>query len=401
MWPVTPLVERPLSSIWGLPLRLAAYLSNAAYIPLKYEVLSRGRMPRKRGPSLLINNHQHDMEGMTLVSRVGVTQSSWRHPIFSITGRRMHEPGFMAQRIPWLRKLLRRFNAAPLFVALGLVPLENHLRSRSIISLAWAIQERHGTLPLTEIFDESVARRFAAGTTTDDLYASAHWDSAHDEVGLRTLREPYRREVLDQTRQWIEKDLHDLEDLVRRGATMYVTPEGVYSSDGRIDRFRRAYDQLAPLATVYLAGVSYDPFVGKRLRMLFNIVRLEDRAHPREELARIRFVTVSQLIAEWLVRREDTAFSAAQAIDAVARRRFSLPASLLIDPAFTKNPARRVELALAGMCTMGILARSRDGRYRLTGVRTDKHFPQVPDILAHQANFLEESIAGANLLSGR
>ncbi len=394
-------MDRPLSSIWGLPIRLAAYVSNAAYNPIKYEIRGWGRLPRKRGPTLLVNNHLHLMEGQTLVSRLGLTQSSWRHPIFSITGRRMHEPGFMAQRIPWLRTLLRRFNASPLFLALGFVPLENQLRSREIVGLAWAIQERHGVLPLTDIFDESVSGRFAPGTTTADLYAAGNWNAAHGEVGLRALREPYRREVLERTRESVEKDMNDLEDLVRRGATVYITPEGHYSSDGRINRFRRAYEQLAPLATVYLVGVSYDPFVGKRLRMLFNIVRLEDRAYPREELARIRFVTVSQLIAEWLVHRDDTAFTAAAATDAIQRRRFSLPASLPIDPTFAKHPGRRVELALAGLVKMGILAKTKDGRYRLTGVRTDPNFSHVPDILAHQANFLEESIAGANLLTAK
>ena len=67
-----------------------------------------------------------------------------------------------------------------------------------------------------------------------------------------------------------------MEDVVRRGATFYLTPEGKYSVDGRIGPCGASSIDSHPLATIYLAGVSYDPFVSKRLSMLCRIVRLDD-----------------------------------------------------------------------------------------------------------------------------
>ncbi len=60
--------------------------------------------------------------------------------------------------------LLRRVNAGPLFIALGMLPIENELgSSRDLAAFAWTVQRRHGPLPLSEIFDERVAATISAG----------------------------------------------------------------------------------------------------------------------------------------------------------------------------------------------------------------------------------------------
>ena len=97
-------------------------------------------------------------------------------------------------------------------------------------------------------------------------------------VKVSTVREPYRREILDETRANVERDLARMEDVVRRGGTFYLTPEGHYTYDGRMRPMRGAVERLAPLATIYLVGVSYDPFVSKRLSMLYRVVRLSEGA---------------------------------------------------------------------------------------------------------------------------
>jgi hypothetical protein len=177
----------------------------------------------------------------------------------------MYEPGFFADRLPWLRFALRAVNAGPLFMTLGLLPLENELGARALAAFAWAVHRRHGALLIGEIFDDSVASRFPLETKSGDLWRSEFFDRARAVVKLSTVREPYRREILDETRDNLEKDLALLEDVVRRGGTFYLTPEGHYSYDGRLRPMRGAVDRLAPLATIYLIGVSYDPFVSRRL----------------------------------------------------------------------------------------------------------------------------------------
>ena len=86
-----------------------------------------GIVPRRRGPTLIVANHQHDFESPAIVSTTTVQSGPWRHPIFTASSRRMYEPGFFADRLPWLRFLLRRVNAGQLFMALGMLPLENEL----------------------------------------------------------------------------------------------------------------------------------------------------------------------------------------------------------------------------------------------------------------------------------
>jgi MFS family permease len=380
----------PLSSLWGLPARLTANFSYYCWLRCAYRIRHWGAVPRRRGPTLIVANHQHDLESAAVVVTTFVESGPWRHPIFTASSRRMYEPGFLALRLPWLRVLLRPFNFGPLFISLGLLPLENQLSSREIAALAWSVQRRHGPLRLDELFDERVARRFPPGSRTSDLMQPGLFEAAHASAKLAFLREPYRREVLEESRALIESDMARMEDVVKRGATFYLTPEGRYSTDGRIGPMRGAIERLAPLATIYLAGVSYDPFVAKRLSLLFRIEPLHDRAALTPTLAAIRPVVASQLLASWLDGRT-AEFSEAQACAAVAERLRTLPASVFVDPELRRDPGRLVKAALPRMVEWKILERSGSG-YRLTGERRHPQFPAVDDIVAFNARHLEQTL---------
>ncbi len=387
---------RPLSPPWSVLLRMAAVLANVSYLHIVYRIRGWGSLPRRRGATLIVANHQHDLESMALIARLSLT-SAWRDPIFSITSRRMHEPGFFAIRLPWLRAIARSYNAGGLFRALGLLPLENELSSRSIAGLAWSVQQRHGPRALAEVFDERVAAQFAAGTMTSDLWNPAHFDRAQQPVRLTMLREPFRTEILDETRAFVAHDLQRLEDILRAGGSVYLTPEGRYSTDGSIGPMRRSLDVLAPLAQVYLAGVSYDVFAPGRLSMLYRLAPLHDRARLRETLAALRPVTVSQLIAASLVARGGDA-SRDQLIADVTSRLHPLPAHVLIDPELLANPERAVKRALAQMLRLHIVDHV-DDRYRVS--RTPRHaqFPLVDDMVAYQAAFFAQTLESAATLA--
>jgi MFS family permease len=385
--------RRPISSSWGWPMRFIAYVSNYAWVHVAYRVRHWGRIPRRRGATVIAANHQHDLESMTIVSTMVLESSTWRHPIFTACSRRMYEPGFLATRLPWLRPFLRHVNAGPLFVALGLLPLENELGSREISGLAWSLQRIHGSLPLSDIFDEPVARAFPPGTETSDFLSSELFGRATTIVKVGALREPYRREILAETRATIDADLARMADVVRRGATFYLTPEGRYSLDGTIGPMRGAIESLAPLATLYLAGVSYDPFVAKRLSMLFRVVRLDDRSRFVQALAAIRPVVTTQLLAAWLNGRED-AFTEADAIAAVAANLRVLPPQLFVDPELRADSRRMVRAALPLMVEWNILT-MHGGAYRVGAVRRHPQFPLVDDIVAYNARFFEQTVANA------
>jgi hypothetical protein len=212
-------------------------------------------------------------------------------------------------------------------------------------------------------------------------------------VKVSTVREPYRREILDETRANIELDLALMENVVRGGGTFYLTPEGKYSLDGRVGPMRGAVDRLAPLATIYLVGVSYDPFVSRRLSMLYRVVRF-DEPPLVETLAAIRPVVTSQLFGAWLHEREGS-FTATEACDAVGEALATLPPALFVDPELRRNPGAMVRAALPLMLKWQIL--QRDGeRYRLAAQRRHPQFPFVQDVVAYQWSFLQQTLENAD-----
>lgn len=383
----------PLSSLWGWPLRFAAVTTNYAFVRIAYRVRHWGNIPRKRGPTLIVANHQHDLESMTIVTTTGVEYGPWRNPVFTASSRRMYEPGFLAERLPWLAPLLRPFNFGPLFVALGMLPLENQLSSRDLFSLAWTVEQRHGPLALSDVFDERVAQAFPPGTKTSQLLGATFFGEGRRIVKMTAVREPYRKEVLEATRASIEADFARMEDVVTRGATFYLTPEGRYSLDGRIGPMRGAVDRLAPLATIYVAGVSYDPFVAKKLSMLFRFAPVRDRSALTQTLAASRPVVTTQVLSAWLEGRT-TPFGVDEAVAGVTQRLQILPAALFVDPELRRDPETLVRAALPLMAGWGILERSGDA-YRLASQRRHPQFPMVDDIVAYNARFLEETVVNA------
>ncbi len=374
--------RKPLTSIWSVVLRFCVVTGNGLYVRLAYRIRGWGTIPLRRGPTLVVANHQHDLESPALVTGLSITRLAWRDPIFSASSRRMYEPGFLAIRLhmPFLRSI----NAGFIFYGLGLLPIENELGSRTIASLAWSASRRHGAMRLAELFDERVATRFAPETKITDLWSAENFSKGQEYVRLTMLKEPYRREELEATRATLDEDFARFIRFVKAGATFFITPEGHYTTTGAMLPMHGLIDKLAPISQIYLAGVSYDVFVGRRLSMLYRIVKLDDRERMRETLASIRPVTVSQLLASWLHERSGPV-EEGEAIAEVERRLRALPAELFVDPELRADPARMVRAALRGIAS-------------LEGGKRHPQFPGVEDMIAYQATFFAETLAGASIL---
>lgn len=386
---------RPFIPWWAVPMRIASGIVVGAYVRTAYRIRSWGRLPSQRGPALVISNHQVEVDLMPPLSRFVLT-GGWRTPVLAASARLMYEPGFMALRVPWLWRATHNVNFGWLFEGLGLLPLENELQSRSIARWAWNAQRRHGVLPLEELFKPAVVDSLGlSGMTTQDLFTPALFEKAHEsKVRLSDLQVRYRKEVFDEMREGVENDLSRIETEIRRGATFYVTPEGEYTRDGAMLRFRGIWERLSPAAQeIFLTAISYDPFVGRRLSQLYRIVRLRDRESVIAELQAARPVTTSALLSEWLSARS-APFTQADAIAAIERRLSTLPKELFVDPELTRSPARRVREALGNLERYGILTRSGES-YALGERRAHPHFPDVDDIIAFQTTFLGETLAGA------
>jgi hypothetical protein len=207
------------------------------------------------------------------------------------------------------------------------------------------------------------------------------------------LNVAYRKEAFEEMKQGVERDLARIEDHLRRGATFLVTPEGEYTTTGLMLPFRGIWDRLLPAAErVFLAGISYDPFVGRRLAQYIRMTEAADKDRAIDQLRASRPVTTSALIAEWLVSRNES-FAEEEVANAIASRVASLPRELFIEPRLAHDPRAMAIRAVRRMMQLGILERSGD-RFALSPKRVHPNFPNVDDIVAFQARFFGETLQG-------
>jgi len=363
-----------------------------------YRVRSWGRLPRKRGATVVISNHQHDLDTMGVIPALQL-KTPMRDPLYAATAKLMHEPGFMAIRARWVAPFFRRVNFAPIFTAIGMVPLENELSSKSIARIAWSVQRRHGPMPLSQIFKPQVVERFGHGDLrTDRLATAGVFEAAYGTYAkLTEIEQPYRDEIVAETRAGVEEDLERIESIVKRGGSFYVTPEGNYSRDGKMLPFRGSYPRASVHADVYVAAISYDPFNAKRMSQLHRIVKIRDKERVVAEVKVARPMTVSQLLGRWLRDRREP-FTEAELTAAIETQLQELPPGLFVDPELCAHPDRVVKSALSTMTRLRILTRV-GGTYTVGPLRTHSIFAQVDDMIAFQANMLEETLEAARELT--
>ena len=377
------------------PLQAFAMTVIHPYYLNAYRIRGWGRLPRRRGATLLISNHQHDLDTTALIMRLSV-QGPWMQPIFSAGSRRLFEPGFMVSRVPWIASLARHVDWPWLFGRLGVLPIENEPRRRSLASLAWAVYAHHGDLDVASVFDDRAAHLLNGETRLRMLLGRPPLDK-REYVTLSALREPFRSDVVGRERRVVGEDLARLESVLRGGGTLYLTPEGRYTKDGRISRFRLALERLEALGDVYVLALSYDPFANRKLSLLYRVVPAADRGDLHASMAAPRPIVVSQLIATWLRDRENP-FRSAEAADGVEALLRGLPAGAFVDPELRADPRGLVERTLTTMTSLGLLVRDGDA-YRLAPQRWDKRFPEVADIVDHQANMFEETVTALHQLN--
>jgi hypothetical protein len=155
-------------------------------------------------------------------------------------------------------------------------------------------------------------------------------------------------------------------------------------------------DALSPFAELWLCAIAYDPFQGRRLSMLYRIVPYAGDADIGTSLAAARPITLSALLAAFLLDGPET-FAVADAVRAVRERLDSLPDNVFVDPQLRRAPDAAIVNALSALEKRATLAKDGE-RYRLTADRADPRFPHVPDMIAFQRNMLDETLASARRL---
>jgi hypothetical protein len=385
----------PMKPNWTL--RAATYCVRQAYLFFKIRVRHWGNLPAQRGPTVLITNHQHEIEGEMVTARTFL-RDPWK-PLAMCNSRRTFETGFIAMELPWTAWFTRGLNLSGLWAAYSVLPIENHLFSRPLISLAEELRAAHGDLALETILPSKTLEPLRLeGSTLSDLWKPADFMRARAWVKVANLKQPYRREVLENLRAVTQRDVAAIVECVRAGATFYVTPEGDFSRDGRMHPMRGGIvEALSPFAELWLCAVAYDPFRGRRLSMLYRLLRYTGAIDIGTSLAGSRPITTSAVLAAFLLEGTET-FVLADAVRGVRERLDSLPGYVFVDPELRRAPGAAVGEALARLRKRGTLV-ADDGRYRLTAHRTDARFPHVPDMVAFQRNMLDETLESARRLS--
>lgn len=368
---------------------IAPYYMNA------YRIRGWGRLPRRRGATLLVSNHQHDLDTTALIMRLDVQGPSMR-PIYMVGSRRIFEPGFMEVRFAPIRWLVELIDWAWMYRMLGVLPIENELRRRSVASLAYAIYTVHGDLAVDRVFSSRANHALRNATTLKSLIGRPLLEQ-DEYVSVSTINEPYRSELIERTRTQTESDLVRIESVLRAGGTLYLTAEGKYTRDGKINRFRTAFSRVAPLGDHYLLALSYDVFAGGRLSLLYRVVRPVFPDDLPRSLAASRPVTLSQLLATWLHARggsaSDGSFTRDAALAGVRALLDEVPSSAFLDPDLRLGLSGKLDDALAAMVKRKLLSVDASGLYGAGTTRHDPRFPLVADILTHQANFYAETVA--------
>lgn len=374
-----------------------AYVFVGYYYRIAFRIRAWGGLPRKSGATLIVSNHQHEIESPVIVADLGSHPFRWRYPIFTVSSRRMWEPGFFAERIPWL-KVAREANFGWLFQSIGMQPIENELTARPYASIAYTLLGLDGDLDVDAVFKEPIAEKLPTGVATlSDLLSARHFAFARSYVRISDLRDPFKERVMHATREQLDNDIAHFEKLVQDGAMIFLTPEGFYSGDGKMQKLRGILSRLTPFAKVQLAAISYDPYVNKRLTMLYRVTPARDDLPLDTQLKATRPVTTSALLCTWIAERH-LPFSEREAIVGVTTAVRALPKEAFVVPELRTNIDGTVRDAIRGMLRLGTLE-VRDGHYVLTEKHTHPQFHGVGDVVQYQVNFHAETLDGLKALA--
>ncbi len=391
--------KKPFIPWWAVPARILSGIFVGAYVASANRIRSWGTLPAGRGPALIVSNHQVELDLMGPAARFILTGGS-KTPVLMACARMMYEPGWMAVRLPWLWRLLYNVNLGWLLEGMGLLPLENELQSRCIARWAFGAQNRHGVLPLDQIFKDEIVREYRLeGLTTRDLFRPENFKMAQETfVRLSDQKMPHKREAFDEMRAGVDRDLAAIENAVRRGATFYVTPEGEYTLDGRMLPFRGIWERLEPQSAADLS-------CRDQLRSVPGTAILAALPDRRVEAAGQRTRRNGggapgdrQCAPRGLARQAERSLYQRRSDEGRNRAPSRVAGAAFVDPELRTNPLRTVDQALMQMTRLGILLASSE-HYMLSENRRHPRFENVADIVAFQAAMLAETCQAAQQCS--
>lgn len=352
-----------------------------------YRVCWMGDLPP--GPLVIIANHAHDADSVTLPVNVMLRQGT-HHPLISSGSQRLFEPGFLAERLgPVLGPWLVWFNVGPILWRLGVRPIEDSPLHHSLRSWGYLVHQEFGDRRLDEVFVPEVltARPGLGPLKLHHLWSRRSWRWAEQRFGVRALVEPYRRVMRERVRTRLESQLGLITDAINRGFSVYTTPEGRLTQDGRLYRFRESWRVVttANPRSICIAATTYDAFKAGRLAIWTAL------GPPRwsHQLARsvsvARPITASHL-ASVIWHNSDPSTARPGLVEAALAELSRLPSCVTVADNLLSSPAAVLGERFAWL--------EKQGR-RPGGVVRDARFPWVSDMVSYYVVQYQEIVTDA------
>jgi hypothetical protein len=226
--------------------------------------------------------------------------------------------GFLSRivrRPTWFSHALRPINVGPILRAVGIHPLNSlHMRPmESWIREALRADGDDGDTIIGELLAPAIIEMLAMRTGTrvaklaarpaSSLLKWRYFPYLQDEVGPEIFAPAAHRRAELRVLATAKEQLADCVDWLRAGGSLYTSPEGLLSPDGRLSPFRAGLTRMlraAPADTrVQPIAIIYDFMATGRLRMWIDLApAIEGGAtltnHELEERVRAAWMEVAR-----------------------------------------------------------------------------------------------------------
>ncbi|PSR36330.1 MAG: hypothetical protein C7B44_09610 [Sulfobacillus thermosulfidooxidans] len=370
---------------WSLFLAWLVYILVTPYVRIRYRVHVTGKVPAHPQALLVVGNHGQDIEGLVVPLLLFRTQP-WGSRVISAGSQRLFEPGFFTTRLParwgyWFSA----FNVGPILWRLGVRPIENQPLFRPITSWAYHIFQTQGNLLASAVFTEKALTSFAVARTNKaqlrlrDLWQARYARLSTCPVSVTALQEPYRHQMRQQLAMHIRQQIAELLNDVRDGDILYLTPEGRYTQDGRVGRFRMLWTVAQQhIPEVVGMATAYDVLRPGPLHVWMRWTERMKASWAQTILRARRPITASHVVAVAVDGMADESSAMARAKALIAE----IPANAQVASDLATRPDEVLTRALHFLWL----------RHQL-GVVSDPRLPRVPDLLQYYRNQWDETLA--------
>jgi|DewCreStandDraft_3_1066083.scaffolds.fasta_scaffold00926_4 1-acyl-sn-glycerol-3-phosphate acyltransferase len=284
------------------------------------EVRVEGLWHYQHNPStLIIVNHKRDLDVLVVAPTLYFSRGLLRpgRPLTFAAREDLFLPGFLGAYLegpPWARRLLARLDLKPVLRRLRAAPIRR-FPERTLREILFEILEVEGDLPLGACLDEKACSVHGLDPQTPLSAVVARVDLPwlHQPASLNLLREPLRGVLRSRQPLLVESQLAYFCKVLEEGGVVYLAPEGVLSSDGRMGRLRGGLHYLLEHVQGVQAlpvALSYDFLTTGRMGVfvaigpprtdLAYLPRPQRTREVRRLLAGLITITFSQ-IAGWVM----------------------------------------------------------------------------------------------------